>query len=773
MPYSASLSSPSFNGPSLASLALATRNIALSTARLTTGNRLINAGDDVAALSIAARLQSQVSTLKSARGNASQGASFLQVAYSGLTQVRDVLDRMNALATQASSGSLTNADRAALQLEFSALNTEINRLAGNTKFGEIELLNGSTSGNNRVDTTTTAATKATGTLTFSVNPTAGQTVVINGQTLVADTDFVIGGTEAATVANLAQALTDSTNPALSGATYSAGGTVLTITQKAGGTAGNQFIINQAGSTAAFATGGATTNVANVFTLSGGADDGLGYGSARTNGSVGDSLVTAQSQIKAETRLNITGAISDGETLRIDNGNGGFVDFTFRNAAATDTEIQIGASTEETLQNAASVLSQYSGTDNFGVRQLEFQVDGDALIIRNQNAGNPTDLTGANLDVAETLANGTLTLAALSTGTNTGVDTSGVVNADFIGSIQGFSATYNSADNITASITVGSSTYTATIADTTPATATKVRFSSSSGGYFDVQIAAGGAAVANQTQADNFATRLNTAFATLDFTQSRIISDFSGTGTLVGAKAEIALGDFSEGVNVEDIRVSAPVSPGGDAVIEIDVNGETFRSVSGLGGLLGENEAITLESTENTGRSIRLTAGSSSGSDFSDATLAQSFEDTLKASFGLGSGGSGLNFQVGQGANDNINVVLPDARTDTLFGGASLSIDTQGGAEDAQDAIADALALVNEGIATIGALQSRFDYAFNNLENTRINVDIARGALADTDIAEESTRLAGETLKANIATAVIAQTNKLQASLLETIRFNNA
>src|SRR3954468_5686209 len=82
-----------------------------SVARLSSGNRIVQASDDVAALATGTSLQTQVSALKAALTNASQGSSLLQVADGALQQIQNILQQQQAIALQAASGSLTNVDR--------------------------------------------------------------------------------------------------------------------------------------------------------------------------------------------------------------------------------------------------------------------------------------------------------------------------------------------------------------------------------------------------------------------------------------------------------------------------------------------------------------------------------------------------------------------------------------------------------------------------------------------------------------------------------------
>lgn len=770
MTFSAPLSSAAYFTPAIFAFQNSSNELAISTNRLASGNRITRVGDDVSAFSIATRLQSQLSGLRQASSNVAQGASLLQVAEGGLSQISDILDSMKALATQSNSAALTTSERSYLQAQFAEYLEEIDRIAGNTAFNDVTLLDGTLGGTNNGETTETAATKADGSITLTANPTGGQTIILNGATLVAGTSFTIGGSISVTIDNILTALASSTNTALTSASYAKfGSDTITITAKSGGTLGEQYTINKASSTASFTVVGDSTSVANIYTLSDGADDGLGINSTKATGTIGDSLVTTQSQVAGSVTLYITGTISNNETIRFDDGNGGYRDFTFKTSASGSTEVQIGATTEETLQNLVNKLTQYSGTDNYGIRQLEFEVSGNNLTIRNKTVGNPTDLTGAVLDIAETMSNATLSAATITGGATTGVNVSGVNNGDFVGEIQGFAATYVSSDSITLTITVGDSTYTATMTDTTPVSATTVRFSSSSGGYFDVQIAAAGATVGNQTQADTFADRLNSAFAGLSFSQERIMSNFNATGDFIGASARIQLDDFSD-ISIDSISVTAPSAT--DGTIDIVINGEIFRASSGLGSTIGAYETVKFVSVEDSNKYIKFTNGATAH-DFSDATDAADFEEGFRSAFGLDEDGTGADFQVGVESDDVINVVIGNSTTDRLFNGATPNISTQSTAEAAADDIDTAQQTILTLISRIGGYQRRFESASTVINSSIEGVTAAKSNLVDTDIVSESTIFALATLKVNSAVAVIAQTKNLQSSLLSVLQSGNS
>ncbi len=113
-----------------------------SIGRLSSGNRIVRASDDVAALSVGTSLRTQVTTLRQALVNTSQGSSLLQVADGALSQITDILQRQKAIAVQAGSGSLSSAERGFLNQEFQNLKDQIDQIATTTNFNNVKLLGG-------------------------------------------------------------------------------------------------------------------------------------------------------------------------------------------------------------------------------------------------------------------------------------------------------------------------------------------------------------------------------------------------------------------------------------------------------------------------------------------------------------------------------------------------------------------------------------------------------------------------------------------------------
>lgn len=115
---------------------------AKSTEKLSSGYKINRAADDAAGLTISEKMRKQIRGLDRAVTNAEDGVSAVQTAEGALTEVHDMLQRMNELATQAANGTNSESDRQAIQAEIDQLVTEIDRVAETTKFNETYLLKG-------------------------------------------------------------------------------------------------------------------------------------------------------------------------------------------------------------------------------------------------------------------------------------------------------------------------------------------------------------------------------------------------------------------------------------------------------------------------------------------------------------------------------------------------------------------------------------------------------------------------------------------------------
>jgi flagellin len=111
--------------------------------RLASGSRINSAVDDAAGLAVAGGLQSRITTTSRAMQNAADGSSALAIADGATRSISDMTMRAQELAMQASNGTLSDAQRGALQEEFNGLRQEIERTIQTTEFNGQKLLEGS------------------------------------------------------------------------------------------------------------------------------------------------------------------------------------------------------------------------------------------------------------------------------------------------------------------------------------------------------------------------------------------------------------------------------------------------------------------------------------------------------------------------------------------------------------------------------------------------------------------------------------------------------
>ena len=135
--------------------------MAKSIERLSSGYRINRAADDAAGLAISERLRAQIGGLQQAQRNVQDAVSVVQTAEGSLTEVHAMLQRVRELAVQFKNGSLSNADRTAIQSEVNQLASEIERIGQSAEFNGIKLLN------------------AAQTISFQVGSQDGQTITVS------------------------------------------------------------------------------------------------------------------------------------------------------------------------------------------------------------------------------------------------------------------------------------------------------------------------------------------------------------------------------------------------------------------------------------------------------------------------------------------------------------------------------------------------------------------------------------------------------------------
>ncbi|RZI42075.1 flagellin [Herbaspirillum sp. HC18] len=240
--------------------------LATSLQRLSTGLRINSAKDDAAGLAISERMTSQIRGNDQAARNANDGISLAQTAEGDLTQIGNNLQRMRELAVQASNATNSASDRAALNSEVQALAAEIDRVAANSSFNGVNLLDGSftaqtfqvganatTNDQIQIDSISSARTSALGGVgtSYAASKTTGVTtgaltagdLTLNGKQVGASAAGSLPGQSSASAFSIAKAI--NAISADSGVTASANATsVAGVAPSAfAGLAANTFSIN--------------------------------------------------------------------------------------------------------------------------------------------------------------------------------------------------------------------------------------------------------------------------------------------------------------------------------------------------------------------------------------------------------------------------------------------------------------------------------------------------------------------------------------------------
>jgi len=137
--------------------------LATNLERLSSGKQINKAADDAARLAIATRFISQIEGSQQAYRNLNDGISLAQTGEGAISELSSSVQRIRELAVQSANATLSDSDRQSLQEEVNMLQSEINRVTGDTAFNGVSLLNNASS------------------MDFQVGANNGDTVTINTQ----------------------------------------------------------------------------------------------------------------------------------------------------------------------------------------------------------------------------------------------------------------------------------------------------------------------------------------------------------------------------------------------------------------------------------------------------------------------------------------------------------------------------------------------------------------------------------------------------------------
>ncbi len=205
---------PSLNAQRI--LGINNDRLAKSVERIASGIRINRGADDAAGLAISEGLRSDIRALRQAVRNANDGISLINVTEGALNEQAGILIRLRELASQAATGTVGSTERQTIQLEFSALRNEIDRIANTTEFNGQKLVDGS------LASTASAANHIL--IQVGIDSTADSRINLNTEVNLQSITQTSLGIDSLSVTSAAAALTalDSINSAISVVTQGRG-----------------------------------------------------------------------------------------------------------------------------------------------------------------------------------------------------------------------------------------------------------------------------------------------------------------------------------------------------------------------------------------------------------------------------------------------------------------------------------------------------------------------------------------------------------------------
>ncbi|CAG9194483.1 Flagellin [Paraburkholderia tropica] len=341
--------------------------------RLSSGKRINSAADDAAGLAISNIMQTQINGLNQGVSNSNDGTSMVQTASSGLASLTSSLQRIRQLATQAANGSMTDDDRAALQKEVTQQISEVNRIASQTTYNGMNLLDGSM-----------------GTVTFQVGANVGQSITLNLSQDMSSANLGTGvpqaGNTLGSFTNLSLDSTGALSSDAGGATTAGPATITTINVLSDGSGGftltdqNNQAVSYADVSAAFSGAGVTSDANGNAVID---------SSAASAGAAGSTFASA-----IDTAMS-GASTSVGFSSAADDAVGAQIDYLNTTSKVSDINISTasGASMAmESIDNALTTLNNLQAT--LGAAQNRFSAIG------STQQAQSTDLASAQSSIQD-------------------------------------------------------------------------------------------------------------------------------------------------------------------------------------------------------------------------------------------------------------------------------------------------------------------------------------------------------------------------------------
>ena len=678
--------------------------------KLSSGYRINQAADDAAGLAISEKMRKQIRGLTQAVANAEDGISLIQTADGALTEVHDILQRMNELCVQAANGTNSATDRDYIQDEIDQLKTEVDRVATTTKFNEIYLLNGSIGKKTRYTATTTTSIPMNGMSLSQVNALDGLKLIYTEITHDVETNQSGEG-----------------STGLSGAAYDELKRVL-----------KQEIVPQAVSAL-------VSTFPNAYGYLADSSIGIGlyvYDDANTDTLASVTLgASATSSGNGITASYLSYKLSVNIATLKDAGNN--VDIAANRDALEVTIIHemTHALMDEVLTNG---MLGYGGGNNFD-SSVEFPGWFKEGMAQAAAGGcfNGNDWVNGGLGITAATSNADISTILrdadnrLGTGTGASEYATGYLASMYLGYLANGGGTVSETgirsglDKIQAELK-GSSTQAAKSLNEI---------------------------IADYTSYNSIAAFEN-GFG--DSSSAAFVSSLMG---LIGTNGTGGLAaDFS---NQNGILPDAVLTPA-IKLFEVDTDNGTVKNVYPAdypvfsGGTSSTSGTSGPDGSSGSGTGGN---GSGSGNGGNNSGNGTGGNGTVIERYVTDNGK--LRLQIGADANNGM-IIRIDAMDTTEIGVRDVSVIAEGAAEKSIDMVASAIAKVSAQRSRLGAYQNRLEHTIKNLDNIIENTQAAEAQIRDTDMAKEMVTYSNTSILQQAGQAMLTQSNQMNQGVLALI-----
>jgi flagellin len=755
-------------------LKVAGRESQVAMEQLSTGKRINNSKDDAAGLAIAARMTQNIQGLNQSIRNAGDAISMIQTAEGATQEITVMLQRMSELAVQSANSTYSSDQRSYLDQEFQQLKQEIVRVSEMHEWNGFPILNGKAGTPVGLPTTITSAR-------------AGVAATGTGKALeTGDLEIQTDKGSYAIPASIAAA--DSKSNTIAAGSNNAGSAIAIAAA----------INSQVGVTGVSAVAGAATVGATKTTV--------GSTSIQTDLYVNGekvSLSLSASHTQSQRRQYVMESINAGSTVHGvvagDSGTGGLTLTTpdgrnlsvwYDSTSVQGSDFGLGLDTTPpsnplgvTGVSGAAASSFGNNESNtitfpaltagqgFTLNGLTFTSTGStantelATAFSNLKSGM-SSLAAAAASTAATLSKGSFS-GTFAEGFTTGAanntqvtatatskgNVGNIISGDTVPTVvktEGAAGATTESNVITFKamnpnefVTVNGLTFTARV-NMTPS-----------------EVAAAFSNVASGTTAANITLANPVAANFGKFTGSFTAGFFTGASTTAGA---VTATSTTATTNVTDLAVTGLVAAAGNS----SAPGSTVAASTVYGSVtLNSQNAFTIKPG---GKAYATASAPAVDPTYANFT-ALGFEAKTINAKSIGR----LNFQVGPAANQLISIDLADFGKNGDITGpitsdrAPTNLLTVNSSNDVIMNVNKSLDRIAATRATMGAVMNRLEHVMDNLTNVVMNSEASRSQIEDADYAQASTELARTQIMQQAATAVLAQANTSQQTVLKLLQ----